>query len=87
MTITKSTSIISTGDTVDFTKYRLGSREQMHGRKIGICPKCGRKGYITQRLNNRNGSEWKEYTHTGKHRGWCFEVGEWCSVNVTTKAP
>ena len=36
------------GDIIDYTRMRKGSTPEGHGRRrIGLCPRCGRKGLVS----------------------------------------
>jgi hypothetical protein len=59
---------------LDFTKRRKGSIAE-NGRKIAVCPKCGRKGTISR---HRDGSG--ICVHKAEDQGFCLCVREYCSL-------
>jgi hypothetical protein len=74
----------------DYTTMRKGTKTD-YGRKIDVCPKCGRKGEKVERENPRNGAKWAEYTHKGHVSVVasvvagvfaCFHVDDYCSVLI-----
>jgi ribosomal protein L37AE/L43A len=59
---------------LDFTKRRKGSIAE-NGRKIGVCPKCGRKGTISRYKNGRG-----LCVHTAEHQGFCLGARDFCCL-------
>jgi hypothetical protein len=66
------------GKVIDLTKMRKGTKP--FGRKIEVCPKCGRKGEHTRHSFKAGTSD--TYTHTKTFEGFFFSVKEYCCVKV-----
>lgn len=64
---------LKVGEYVDFTTWRKGRRTR-GAAKIGLCPKCGKKGEIRPHM----------VTHRMQYLGWCWNVenADWCSVKT-----
>ena len=62
---------------LDFTKRRKGSRAE-NGRRIEVCPKCGRKGTIS-RHDDGSGM----CVHTAEHLGIGLGVRDRCWLPKT----
>jgi len=59
---------------LDFTKRRKGSIAE-DGRRIELCPKCGRKGTVS-RYKNGSGL----CVHTAENHGFALGVRDFCSL-------
>jgi hypothetical protein len=60
--------------TLDFTKRRKGSTAE-NGRKIEVCPKCGRKGTVSRYHDGG-----MMIVHTAEHIGIGLSVRDRCFV-------
>lgn len=75
------------GQRIDFTTMRKGTvcsrtRDGSASEKIGVCPKCGRKGSIRQAWQDKSGIWYPmEVTHVGTiELGMFLHVDDHCTI-------